>query len=216
MFRELNLPAAGWDILNGMAPKAAPQGKADEASLLRRIAAKDRGAFEALYHLYYRRLFAYLFKMTRRAELAEEVVDDALLAVWSGAAGFDGRSRPSTWIFGIAYHKALKALARQERHRPEEQAAEDGDDRGPEPVDGDEPESLFARREMAGVLERALKELSVEHRAVVELTYYHGFSYQEIAEIVSCPVNTVKTRMFHARRHLRELLPGLGVSGGRR
>lgn len=187
----------------------------DEAFLLRRIAAKDRRAFEALYHLYYRRLFAYLLKMTRRAELAEEVVDDTLLAVWSGAAGFDGRSRPSTWIFGIAYHKALKALVRQGRHRPEEQA-EDGDDRSPEPVDGDEPESLFARREVAGVLERALKELSVEHRAVVELTYYHGFSYPEIAEIVSCPVNTVKTRMFHARRRLRDLLPGLGVSGGRR
>jgi len=79
-------------------------------------------------------------------------------------------------------------------------------------VDGDEPESLLARRELAGVLGRALHELSPEQRAVVELTYFYGRSYQEISEIVGCPVNTVKTRMFHARRRLKELLPGLGVS----
>jgi RNA polymerase sigma factor (sigma-70 family) len=185
-----------------------------ETALLRRIALKDRKAFESLYHLYYRRIFAYVFKMTRRPELAEEVLDDVMLAVWSGAAGFDGRSRPSTWIFGIAYHKALKGLARQSRQerRPEE---EEGDGRpAPEPVDENGPESLLVQRELAGTLGRALRELSLEQRAVVELTYYHGFSYQEIAEIMSCPVNTVKTRMFHARRRLKELLPGLGVSRG--
>lgn len=179
----------------------------DETLLLRRVATKDRRAFEALYNLYYRRLFGYLLKLTRRAELVEEVLNDVMLAIWKGAASFDGRSRPSTWIFGIAYHKALKALAR----RPSEV---DGDaDGSPEPVDRDEPESLAARRELAGVLGRALGSLSPEQRAVVELTYYYGLAYPEIAEIVGCPVNTVKTRMFHARRRLKELLPALGVSG---
>jgi len=179
----------------------------DELTLLRRVAAKDRRAFEALYNLYYRRLFGYLLKLTRKAELVEEVLNDVMLAIWKGAGTFDGRSRPSTWIFGIAYHKALKALAR----RPRES---DGDpEEGPEPVDADEPESLAARRELAGVLGRAIGALSPEQRAVVELTYYYGMAYQEIAEIVGCPVNTVKTRMFHARRRLKELLPGLGVSG---
>jgi RNA polymerase sigma-70 factor (ECF subfamily) len=178
-----------------------------EAALLRRIAAKDRRAFEALYHAYYRRLFAYLFKTIRRPELSEEVLDDVMLAVWTGAANFDGRSRPSTWIFGIAYHKALKALARQDRHKAETDESE-----GEEPMTEEGPEGLLARREMADVLERALRALPLEQRTVVELTYYHGFAYQEIAEIMGCPVNTVKTRMFHARRRLRELLPGLGVS----
>lgn len=178
-----------------------------ETALLRRIAAKDRKAFEALYHAYYRRLFAYLFKTTRRPDLAEEVLDDVMLAVWTGAAGFDGRSRPSTWIFGIAFHKALKALARQERHKAETDETE-----AKEPVDGEGPEGLLARREMADVVERALRSLPLEQRTVVDLTYYHGFSYQEIAQIMKCPVNTVKTRMFHARRRLKELLPGLGVS----
>jgi RNA polymerase sigma factor (sigma-70 family) len=139
-------------------------------------------------------------------EQRKEVLNDVMLAIWKGAASFDGRSRPSTWIFGIAYHKALKALAR----RPVEV---DSDSEGPEPVERDEPESLAARRELAGVLGRALGSLSPEQRAVVELTYYYGLAYPEIAEIVGCPVNTVKTRMFHARRRLRELLPGMGVSG---
>jgi RNA polymerase sigma-70 factor (ECF subfamily) len=180
----------------------------DERSLLRRVGAKDRTAFEALYQLYYRRLFAYVFKLTRRADLVEEVVNDVLLAVWQGAPRFDGRSRPSTWIFGIAYHKALKALARVANRRP----PVDDEAEAPQPVEPEGPESLVARRELQSVLGRALAALSAEHRAVVELTYYYGCSYQEIAEIVGCPVNTVKTRMFHARRRLRELLPGLGVT----
>ncbi len=178
----------------------------DELTLLRRVAAKDRKAFEALYHLYYRRLFGYLLKITRRAELVEEVLNDVMLAIWKGAASFDGRSRPSTWIFGIAYHKALKALARQSHQEPGDETER------PEPVDQEEPESLAVRRELATVLGRALGALPPDQRAVVELTYYYGLAYQEISEIVGCPVNTVKTRMFHARRRLREMLPGLGVS----
>lgn len=187
--------------------------KEDDLSLLRRVAARDRKAFEALYALYYRRLFAYLLKLTRRAELVEEIVNDVMFAVWTGAARFDGRSRPSTWIFGIAFHKAMKALARQEprhagepdRHlrRTAEPMAEGAED---------EPEALLTRRELAGTLGRALGALSPEQRAVVELTYYYEMSYPEIAQVMGCPVNTVKTRMFHARRRLRELLPGLGVT----
>ncbi|HEY0510572.1 MAG TPA: sigma-70 family RNA polymerase sigma factor [Thermoanaerobaculia bacterium] len=179
----------------------------DELTLLRRVATKDRRAFEALYHLYYRRLFGYLLKLTRRADLVEEVLNDVMLAIWKGAASFDGRSRPSTWIFGIAYHKALKAIARRPQE-PQGTAEESA-----EPVDTEEPERLAVRRELASVLGRAIGALSPEQRAVVELTYYYGLAYQEIAEIVGCPVNTVKTRMFHARRRLKELLPELGVSG---
>jgi RNA polymerase sigma-70 factor (ECF subfamily) len=181
-----------------------------DTSLLRRVGARDRKAFEALYHQYYPRLFSYLLKITRRADLVEEVLNDVMLAIWKGAAGFDGRSRVSTWIFGIAYHKALKALARR---APAIARSVELDGETPEPVDRDEPESLLARRELAGVLGRALRALSPEQRTVVELTYYYGLPYQEIADIMGCPVNTVKTRMFHARRRLRELLPEMGVSG---
>jgi RNA polymerase sigma factor (sigma-70 family) len=197
-----------------MAPLAPPIAPHDEHALLRRVAAQDRKAFEALYQTYYRRLFAYLLKVTRRAEMVEELVNDVMLAVWTGAGRFDGRSRVSTWIFGIAYHKALKALARNASPLagPARQPA-DGEGREPElAAAGDEPESLVTRRELATTLGKALGNLSPEQRAVVELTYYYELSYQEISEIVGCPVNTVKTRMFHARRRLRELLPRFGVS----
>lgn len=191
-----------------MAPMP-PMPSDSELSLLRRVAGKDRKAFEALYQQYYRRLFAYLFKLTRRVDVVEEVLNDVMLAVWNGAGSFDGRSRPSTWIFGIAYHKALKALARRPRG-PGEQDGEAAE--AAEPVERDEPESLLARRELASLLGRALRVLPPEQRAVVELTYYYGLPYQEIAEILGCPVNTVKTRMFHARRRLKELLPEMGIS----
>jgi RNA polymerase sigma-70 factor, ECF subfamily len=177
----------------------------DDFLLLERVAAKDRRAFEVLYQRYYRRLFGYLFKVTRRAEIVEEVLNDVMFVVWQKASRFDGRSRPSSWILGIAYRKALKALARLPR----------GEAGPPEPgdaVDCEGPEKSVVARETASVLGRALSELSAEQRAVVELTYYGGYSYGEIAVIVGCPVNTVKTRMFHARRRLREVLPRLGLS----
>jgi RNA polymerase sigma-70 factor (ECF subfamily) len=188
----------------------------DELSLLRRVAARDRPAFETLYGLYYRRLFAYLFKLIRRGEVVEEVLNDVMFAVWTGAARFDGRSRPSTWIFGIAYHKAIKALSRM-GPRPlsdgvgdEGRAAAAGETE--DPTDEADAESLLARRELAGTLGKALGALPPEQRAVVEMTYYYEMSYPEIAEVMGCPVNTVKTRMFHARRRLRRLLPGLGIA----
>ncbi len=180
----------------------------DEQSLLARIAAKDRRAFETLYHRYHRRLFVYLFKVTRRADLIEELVNDVMMVVWQSAARFDGISRPSTWILGIAYRKALKALSRRKEPvgepvaRPFERQVEG-------------PDRLLARREEATVLGRALARLPPDQRAVVELTYYFGYSYREIAEIVDCPVNTVKTRMFHARRRLRDALPQSGLAFGR-
>lgn len=179
-----------------------------DRDLLRRIASRDRHAIRELYERYYRRLFAYVFRVTRDTEVVEEVLNDVMLAVWRQAARFEGRSRPSTWIFGIAYHKSMKALRRQHRQPV-------ADDDGPEPDDlatrsQPGPESLMARRELASALGRALATLPPEQRSAVELTFFHGFSYREIAEIAECPVGTVKTRMFHARRKLRELLPGLG------
>lgn len=177
----------------------------DDLALLSRVAARDRAAFEALYRLYHPRLFSYLLRVTRSPELVEELLSETMLAVWTGAPRFAGRSRPSTWIFGIAHHKAQKAMARR---RPE-QAGEAYDVDPPDAGQG--PQSIVERRELRSLLGRALLALSTEQREVVELTYFHDFSYREIAEIVGCPVNTVKTRMFHARRRLRELLPALGV-----
>jgi RNA polymerase sigma-70 factor (ECF subfamily) len=113
----------------------------------------------------------------------------------------------STWILGIAYRKALKRIERQSR-APEDLSAGEA---GLEELGG--PDRSLERRVLQDALQGALDKLSPAQRAVVELTYYHGYSCGEVAEIVQCPVGTVKTRMFHARKRLRELLPRPG--GGR-
>jgi RNA polymerase sigma-70 factor (ECF subfamily) len=176
-----------------------------DLALLGRISGGDRTAFEELYRHYHPRLFGYLLKLTRRPELVEEVLNDVMFTVWTDAGRFAGRSRPSTWVFGIAHHKALRAL------RPHGVEA-DSDLEGRIAIGSEPPEDRALHRELADELGRALSELSAEQRAVVELTYYEEFSYPEIAEILGCPVNTVKTRMYYARRRLREILE----SGGRR
>ena len=174
-----------------------------ESVLIRRVAEKDRQAFEELYRHYYRRLFRFLLRFTRRVELVEEILNDVMFVVWQSAHRFRGNSRPSTWIFGIAYRRALKKLEQYQRvaRRTAPEVAE--------PIDDREPESMLSRKQLHEVLQNALECISPEQRAVVELTYFHGYTYREIAQIVDCPVNTVKTRMFHARRRLRKLLPSL-------
>ena len=182
-----------------------------ELELIRLVATRDLRAFEELHHLYYPRVFRFLLSITRRRNLVEEILNDVMFTVWQKAGNFGERSRLSTWIFGIAYRKALKRLAREGRIprqvTPEAAGLSQlaGADRAAE------------RHEVRDLLQRALERLSPDQRAVIELTYYGGRSCREVAEIVDCPVNTVKTRMFHARKRLRELLPrlGRGPIGGR-
>ncbi|HUO86567.1 MAG TPA: sigma-70 family RNA polymerase sigma factor [Thermoanaerobaculia bacterium] len=182
----------------------------DELALLERVRAGDRTAFEALYRRFRRPLAAYLLRMTGSPEATDELIDDTLLVVWRQADRFDGRSRLSTWIFGIAYRKALKHL---ERRRREESRRGESD---AEPVAaGEAPDRHQARRELARQVATALHRLPSGQRDVVVLTYYHGLSYPEIASLIDCPLGTVKTRMFHARRKLAQLLADCGSATGR-
>jgi RNA polymerase sigma-70 factor (ECF subfamily) len=192
------------------AARAAPvmaAGHDQDSTLLDRVAGGDRGAFESLYRRYHPRLYGYLLRLLRRPELAEEALNDAMFVVWKKAASFRGRSRVSTWIFGIAYRKGLKALAGQDRRE-----IEGGDGPGDEPLAAGGPDRDLADSELARHLAAALARLPAEQRAVVELTYFQSLPYREIAEIMGCPVNTVKTRMFHARRRLRQMLPEIGLA----
>lgn len=187
-------------ILDPSSETAAPaSGAAHEAETLARIAARDRMAFRSLYLAYYSRLYRFVLRIVQRPELAEEVVDDVMLAVWRKAGSFRGEAVVSTWLFGIAYRQALKSLRRRPREQALDSVAEQSDlQPGPEEA---ADRGLVQRR-----IRLALAELSAEHRAVVELTYFLGYSCQEVARIVACPVNTVKTRLFHARLWLREQL----------
>lgn len=183
------------------ASSAAAAAELAEVRLLERIAAGELGAFEALYRSYRPRLVRFLDRMTRRPALVEELLNDTMVVVWNRADRYNGRSKVSTWIFAIAYRKALKAL-----HSVDDAVEDEALDH--READGPGPEQQVGQMELRVVLEQALAALSAEHRAVVELTYFHGIGYREIAEIFDCPVDTVKTRMFHARRRLKALLAG--------
>lgn len=170
---------------------------ARELELLRQVAAGDRTAFKELYLIYHRRLARFLMRMTSRHDLIEEVINDTLWTVWLKAGDFRGDSLVSTWIVGITYRRALKALRRHGAPRPmlvEEVAV------APDAQLEDE------NRQWLG---QALAELPLEQRMVMEFSYLMGHSCEEIAQIMQCPVNTVKTRMFHAREKLRRSLPRL-------
>ncbi len=172
---------------------------------LRRVRVKDKAAFEQLYMDYYQRLFRFLFRLVHRVDMVEEVINDVMFVVWCKADTFNEQSRVSTWILGIAYRKGLKAL-RRERRRPETSELDDSF-----AASGPGPDGGLAQRQLSGALRVALDRLSPEHRMVIELSFFLGYSYPEIAAIAQCPVNTVKTRMFHARKRLRGLLPDVGV-----
>lgn len=189
----------------GMARESAATPEDDDPELIRRVAAKDRHAFEALYQRHAPRVQRYLCRHLSRPDVIEEVLDDVMLVVWESASRFNNASRVSTWIYGIAHHKALKARARLSGRGVEVPVPDQ------QPMDADGPETVTLRGELGRTLARGLDALSPEQRAVVELTFYHDRSYQEIARIMRSPVNTVKTRMFHARRRLAPLLSALGL-----
>jgi RNA polymerase sigma-70 factor (ECF subfamily) len=176
-------------------------GAQDEASLVRQVAAGETRAFEQLYRIYHPRLTRFLINILRRPHLVEEALDDTMMVVWRRPESYTGASKVSTWIFAIAYRTALKALSRLDE--PQEDL--DAEQRPSAELD---PEQTLGDREVQKLLLNAMDKLSSDHRVVVDLTYYHEAGYREIAEIMNCPVGTVKTRMFHARQKLKHLLDG--------
>ena len=172
----------------------------DDARLIRRIMERDLRAFEALYRDYHPRLTRFLTNMLRLPHLVEEALNDTMMVVWKRPEKFNGASKVSTWIFAIAYRTALKARSRLD------EPLEDRDDL--EPVDQSDPERDLGQSQVRAVLMAAMGKLSAEHRAVLDLTYFHDVGCREIADILDCPVGTVKTRMHHARRYLKDMLAG--------
>jgi len=165
-----------------------------ELRLLRRVVDRDRDAIAELYRIYHPRLFKFIFRLTSSYTAAEELVNDVMLLVWRKASSFRGESKVSTWIFGIAYRQTMRRVTRKKlRLAP----AIDMNDYG---VDED------SALETENWVRKGLLELSSAQQLTVMLVFYLGLSYEEIADITQCPVNTVKTRMYHARRKLKKLL----------
>jgi RNA polymerase sigma-70 factor, ECF subfamily len=185
----------------------------DDRRLMARVAARDQRAFTILYQRYAPRLARFLSKSLKGDALVDEAVNDTMVVLWRKAGHFDpDRARLSTWLFGIAHHAGLKALARSAKESCAPLPLGGERDRE-EPESTHDPATTVLGWELGRELMAALERLSPEHRAVIELTFVEGFSYPQIASIVGCPANTVKTRMFHARRRLAELLSHLEWQG---
>jgi RNA polymerase sigma-70 factor (ECF subfamily) len=169
-----------------------------ERDLLRRISAGDRDAYRKFYLLYHRRLARFLTRLLHRYADAEEIINDTLWIVWQRAGEFRNASRVSTWIMGIAYRRALNMIRRATTHE-RAMTLEIAESEG---TVSDSAQALEERQ----LLHAGLARLPLEQRLVLEFTYYMDYSCEEIAEIMECPVNTVKSRVFHARHKLRTML----------
>lgn len=165
----------------------------DELGLLHRIARRDRDALTEMYLAYHPRLFKFIFRLTSSYATADELINDIMLIVWQKADSFRGESRVSTWIFGIAYRVTMRRVTRKKLSlvsQPEVDALAGSD----VPIETED------------WVQQGISRLPEAQQITVMLVFYLGLSYEETATITDCPVNTVKTRMFHARRKLKDLL----------
>jgi len=184
----------------------APRATDDaDARCLQRVAHQDRAALAALYRAYQPRIARFLARFTRHDGLIEEIVNDTFWVVWQRAGSYRGDARVSTWILGIAWRRALKTF------RDGDDPSRHGVDAAVDPLLVVDPDG---ERETRDWLDKALGHLPAEQRATVEFVYGHGYTLEETAAIMDCPVGTAKSRLFHARLRLRHLLPALAGERG--
>jgi RNA polymerase sigma-70 factor (ECF subfamily) len=176
--------------------------------LIGRIASGDRLAMQVLFARYHVRVYRFVLRLVRDEAAAEDLISEVFLDVWRQAGRFEKRSAVSTWLLAIARFKALSALRRKPDEALDEEAAEAIED------PSDDPEVTVAKKDRSAAIRKCLGGLSVEHREVVDLVYYHDKSVEEVAQIIGIPENTVKTRMFYARKKLAELLKAAGIERG--
>jgi len=189
----------------GRAPKAQHNDSSD-AALIAKVATGNRLAMQVLFARHHARVYRFIFRLLGSEAAAEDLTSEVFLGVWRHAHRFEARSSVTTWLLAIARYKALAELRRRPQLACEEAAAQTSDP-------ADDPEATFAIKHRGEIVRDCLGRLSRRHREVIDLVYYHGKSVQEAAAILGIPGNTVKTRMFHARKNLSELLAARGVMG---
>ncbi|MBN1872871.1 MAG: sigma-70 family RNA polymerase sigma factor [Anaerolineae bacterium] len=170
-----------------------------DIELIRRIAANEDAALRELYEAYGQRMYAYALHLTQTPAQAEDVVQDTLVTVWKSAGRFRGEGRVIAWLLGIVHNTAMKSL----RH-PSQPISDVMEETlvASEPL----PEEQVYRNEQAQWIRRGLQSLSPKHRAVLELIFYQGMSLNEAADIMGCPVGTIKSRLSYSRQYLQGIL----------
>src|SRR5262249_3156329 len=169
------------------------QSTSDEV-LIGRIANGDRLAMQVLYARHHVRVFRFVVRLVRDEATAEDVISEGFLDVWRQAGRLEGRSARSTPPVAIRHLQALPAL----RRRPAEELDEETAGAIEDP--SDDPGAALEKKDKSAMIRKCLTGLSAEHREIIDLVYYHEKSVEEVADIVGIPENTVKTRMFYARK----------------
>ncbi len=185
-----------------MAVSAAQQQDLELCHLMEQVAARDEAALATLYKRMSRMIYAFSLRRLHAPEAAEEVVVETMYEVWKGAVRFGGRSMVSTWILGIARHKAIDKL----RSRGMEHFEPLGDEAD---AVADSSPSVFdeiASRQRAAQVALCMESLPDEQRECLHMVFYEDAKLADIAAVQDCPENTVKTRLFHARRKMKECL----------
>jgi RNA polymerase sigma-70 factor (ECF subfamily) len=177
-----------------------PDSELSDSELLIAIAAGNRRALDELYLCYQLRLARFLSRFRQCPENVEEIINDTFMVVWRNANDFRWASAVSSWIFGIAQRTALRSIRRQKKHSVT-RGFDECQEQTVDPV---------LETEVQDWVMHGLNRLPYEQRLALELACHMGHSVLEIAEMTGAPVGTVKARMFHARRKLRQHLPTLG------
>jgi RNA polymerase sigma-70 factor (ECF subfamily) len=202
MFDVFSRPKSGVAAVRALAAPAA-QSSSDE-TLIEQIAAGDELAMRALFVRHRMPVYRWLLRFVTDQTLAEDLLNEVFLDVWRQAGRFEGRSSFSTWLLSIARFKALSAR----RRRTEAEWDEKIEATVADP--SNDPEAVLQENERIELLRQALTRLSLEHREIIDLVYYHEKSVDECAQILGIPAATVKTRMFYARKNLASWSTRLG------
>ncbi len=173
-----------------------------------RIAAGEEEALRELYAAYGRRMYAYALRLTGMPAIAEEVLQDSLLAVWKGAGGYRGEGRLISWLLGIVHHQAMNTMRRKQLHRVALEAAVQAASEGPQATQT--VEGRLQREALAA----GMRRLPSEQRIALELVFFQGLSLTEVAQVCACPVGTVKSRLNAAKAALRHILASMGMQAG--
>ena len=175
-----------------------------DRQLIRRIAKGSEKAFEKLYESHSTPIYNYLVRLTHEEAIAENLLQETFLAVWEGSAKFRGDAQVKNWIYKIAHHQAVGWLRKTLKDELPREIPITEEHLQKSSLD--DPEEAAFTNAQAKDIHRALEQLSATHRAVVELSYVHDFTYGEIARIMDCPKGTVKSRMNYALRQLDGIL----------
>ena len=179
-------------------------GATSDGRLIEWIGNGNTLAMQVLFARYQVRVYRFILRSVGNAAVAEELTSDVFLGVWRQANRFQARSTVSTWLLAIARHKAISELRRRREEQIDMHEIELEDP-------ADDPEVAFQKKDRRETLRHCLMQLPQEQREIIDLAYYHGKSAEEVSEIIGIPRNTVKTRMFRARRRLSQMLEDAGI-----